>query len=242
MPLLKEELRAESPWTNPSAWHDRSMPLLKEELALRTDELGPDHPDTLTSMNDLAVSYAWAGQLDRALPLFEEVLALRKEKLGDDHPDTLTTLSGPRNGLQLRRPVRTVLAASRGYPGAPEGEAGPGPSRYPRNHEQARRSRYRDSDRLEKALPLLEQTLAFRKAKLGPGHPDTLTSMTNLAEGYQAAGQLGRPGRCMRKSRSSGNARPGPIRGAMPSPWPRPAGACSRSSGGPRPNRSSAKL
>ena len=43
-------------------------------------------------MNDLAVTYAWAGKLDRALALLEEVLALRKEKLGIGHPDTLATL------------------------------------------------------------------------------------------------------------------------------------------------------
>jgi tetratricopeptide (TPR) repeat protein len=42
----------------------------------------------------------------------------------------------------------------------------------------------------EKALPLLEQTLAKRKEKQAPDHPDTLLSMGNLALAYQAAGQL----------------------------------------------------
>jgi hypothetical protein len=49
---------------------------------------------------------------------------------------------------------------------------------------------YRDAGQLAKALPLWEQCLTIRKAKLGPDHPATLQSMNNLALGYHAAGQL----------------------------------------------------
>jgi hypothetical protein len=45
---------------------------------------------------------------------------------------------------------------------------------------------YRDAGRWPDALPLLEETLKLRKAKLGPDHPDTLISMNNLAGGYQS--------------------------------------------------------
>src|SRR5262249_20928000 len=51
-----------------------------------------DDPGTLTSMNNLASSYYFAGQLDRALPLYEETLKLRKAKLGADHSDTLLSM------------------------------------------------------------------------------------------------------------------------------------------------------
>ena len=39
------------------------------------------------------------------------------------------------------------------------------------------------------ALKLHEETLALRKAKLGPDHPDTLVSMNNLANSYDALGR-----------------------------------------------------
>ena len=39
------------------------------------------------------------------------------------------------------------------------------------------------------ALKLREETLALQKAKLGPDHPDTLTSMNNLANSYAALGR-----------------------------------------------------
>ena len=53
--------------------------------------LGPDHPDTLTSRNNLAYAYRAAGDLGRAIPLFEQTLTDRERVLGPDHPDTLTS-------------------------------------------------------------------------------------------------------------------------------------------------------
>jgi Tfp pilus assembly protein PilF len=41
----------------------------------------------------------------------------------------------------------------------------------------------------DRALPLLKETLALRKSKLGADDPQTLTSMSNLAFVYQAVGQ-----------------------------------------------------
>ena len=55
---------------------------------------GPDHPDTLYALHNLAVSCSDAGRLDEAIPLFEEVVRLRKAKLGPDHPFTLASADG----------------------------------------------------------------------------------------------------------------------------------------------------
>ena len=69
--------------------YDLAVEVLEKARATRKSKLGPDHPDTLTSMGNLAMGYLDAGKLDKALPLFEETLALMKAKLGPDHPDTL---------------------------------------------------------------------------------------------------------------------------------------------------------
>ena len=58
-----------------------------------TAELGREHPDTLTSMNNLAISYAYLHRHSDAAKLREETLALRDAKLGPDHHDTLDTMS-----------------------------------------------------------------------------------------------------------------------------------------------------
>ena len=49
---------------------------------------------------------------------------------------------------------------------------------------------YKAAGKLGQALPLLEETLKLRKAKLGADHPKTLISMHNLAMSYHAAGRL----------------------------------------------------
>ena len=71
---------------------DRAIVLLTKARATFAAVLGPDHPDTLTSMHTLATNYAAAGQNDRALKLGEEALTLVKAKLGPDHPDTLASM------------------------------------------------------------------------------------------------------------------------------------------------------
>src|SRR5437660_10077870 len=58
----------------------------------RQARLGVDHPDTLTTMNNLASAYWTAKQLDHAVPLFEATLKLSKAKLGPEHPRVLGTM------------------------------------------------------------------------------------------------------------------------------------------------------
>jgi hypothetical protein len=60
-------------------------------LAARERVLGPDHPDTLTSRNDLALGHRAVGRIDQAIALDEATLAARERVLGPDHRDTLTS-------------------------------------------------------------------------------------------------------------------------------------------------------
>jgi len=57
------------------------------------EKLGADHPDTLTSMVNLAEAYRNQGQLDKAEELSVQVVEIQKEKLGADHPDALTAMA-----------------------------------------------------------------------------------------------------------------------------------------------------
>jgi hypothetical protein len=67
-----------------------------EEQALATYRrvLGEDHPDTLSSMNNLAETRRDLGDLNGARELHEHALATRRRLLGDDHPDTQRMLAG----------------------------------------------------------------------------------------------------------------------------------------------------
>ena len=62
-------------------------------LAMREKALGPDHPDTASSLSNLAVLYYEQGKYTEAEPLCKRALAMREKALGPDHPDTATSLS-----------------------------------------------------------------------------------------------------------------------------------------------------
>jgi hypothetical protein len=55
--------------------------------------LGAEHPDTLTSMANLASTYSNQGWWKEAEGLFVQVMESRKRLLGTEHPDTLTSMA-----------------------------------------------------------------------------------------------------------------------------------------------------
>ena len=80
--------------------------------------LGPDHPDTLTTRNNLALAYQDAGRLDEAIGLHEQTLAARERVLGADHPDTLHS-EQPRPRLPGRGPHRRIVEETEPQPSDP---------------------------------------------------------------------------------------------------------------------------
>ena len=67
--------------------------LQMQEIETRKQVLGPEHPDTLSSMSDLAAVYWKQGRYKEAEELFLQVLETRKQALGSVHPSTLTSMS-----------------------------------------------------------------------------------------------------------------------------------------------------
>ncbi|KAJ4347684.1 hypothetical protein N0V85_009748, partial [Neurospora sp. IMI 360204] len=62
-------------------------------METRKAKLGADHPDTLTSMANLASTLWKQGRWDEAEKLDMQVMETFKTKLGADHPDTLTSMA-----------------------------------------------------------------------------------------------------------------------------------------------------
>jgi hypothetical protein len=59
-------------------------------METRSRVLGQEHPDTLTSIANLASTYMNQGQWKQAEELNVQVTETRKRVLGQEHPDTLT--------------------------------------------------------------------------------------------------------------------------------------------------------
>jgi serine/threonine protein kinase len=156
---------------------------LERTLMLRRGALGPESPDTLMALKDLARMNFYEGRYDQAEPLYQQALEGLRRVRGPEDWATLAVL----NDL-------AVLAYFKGRYGQAE-----------RLFEQALDGRRRalgpdHRDTLEtmnnlamlynmqgrpvQAEPLVVQVLEGMRRVRGPEHPDTLTLMNNLAMCY----------------------------------------------------------
>ena len=90
---------------------------------LRERELGPEHPRTLASMNNLAGAIC-QGRYAEAEKLHREVLELQKKVLGPEHPDTLRSMNNLANAIadqarfaEAEKLYREVLEIRKRVPG-----------------------------------------------------------------------------------------------------------------------------
>ncbi|RYP11797.1 hypothetical protein DL767_010722 [Monosporascus sp. MG133] len=73
--------------------YDEAEQMHRQELQLSQAVLGREHPDTLTSMNNLALVLNSQGKYDEAEQMHRQALALREAVLGRKHPSTLTNMN-----------------------------------------------------------------------------------------------------------------------------------------------------
>jgi serine/threonine protein kinase len=167
---------------------ERAIHQLERAVTLRRQVLGPDHPDTLSAMNRIAVAYQNAGRLSQAIALFEESLQRRRSQFGPDHPDTLASMSHLATAYRDTGRLAEALPLLEQALSRRRATLGP-------DHPETLQSMsnlaqvYHAAGRSANALPLLEQTLDRHRAKLGPDHPNTLGSMKSLADSYADLGR-----------------------------------------------------
>jgi hypothetical protein len=65
--------------------------LQEQVLRVRRRVLGEEHPDTLSSMNNLAGTLHAQGDLPGARMVLDQVLNVRRRVLGKEHPDTVNS-------------------------------------------------------------------------------------------------------------------------------------------------------
>jgi Tfp pilus assembly protein PilF len=75
------------------AGYSAARQLHERALAIREKVLGPEHPDTAQSLNNLGVLLKEHGDLAGARPLYERALAIREKVLDPEHPDTAQSLN-----------------------------------------------------------------------------------------------------------------------------------------------------
>ncbi|KAJ5532069.1 P-loop containing nucleoside triphosphate hydrolase protein [Penicillium frequentans] len=164
-----------------------------EELSVQVIEarrqvLGPEHPDTLMSMSNLAHTYQYQGRWKEAEELSVQVIEARRQVLGPEHPDTLVSISNLASTYQYQgrwkeaEELNVQVIEARNQVLGPEH-----PDTLISISNLA--STYQHQGRWKEAEELNVQVMEAHKRLLGPEHPDTLISMSNLASTYQHQGR-----------------------------------------------------
>ena len=160
--------------------YEEAKPLYNRALEIRERVLGPDHPETATSLNNLAALYYNQGWYEEAEPLYKRALEIVKWVLGPDHPDMATSLN---NLASLYNNQGRYEEAEPLYKRALEiVERVLGPE-HPDTATSLNNLAiiYNNQGRYEEAEPLYKRALEISERVLGPDHPDTAISLNNLA-------------------------------------------------------------
>ncbi|MEA2678735.1 MAG: hypothetical protein QOK03_457 [Candidatus Binataceae bacterium] len=162
------------------AAYGQARPLFERALSIHEKALGPEHPNTATSLANLALLLQDQGDFAGARPLLERSLAIIEKVWGPEHRDTATSLHN----------LASLLRASGDLAGARplierdlmicEKLLGP-------EHPDTATSLHAlalllmEQGDLGGARPLFERALMIYEKVLGTEHPHTAVSLNSLA-------------------------------------------------------------
>ncbi|KAF2630919.1 kinesin light chain 1 [Macroventuria anomochaeta] len=160
----------------------------QQVLSVRKKVLGPEHPDTLTSMSNLALALSNQGKYAEAEEMDSETLRLSKKVSGDEHPHTLASMNN----------VAAALSGQGKYAEAEEmdretlrlrkkvlGDEHPDTLTSMSNLALA----LSNQGKYAEAEEMGSETLRLSKKVSGDEHPHTLASMNNVAAALSGQGK-----------------------------------------------------
>ena len=162
-----------------TAKYKEAEQILRQVIELRMKVLGPKHPITLSSRNNLALVLHSQGKHEEAEQIHRQTLELTIEVLGPKHPETLAIMTNLANTLNSQgkheaeqmhqQTVELTLEVL-------------GPKHLDTLISMENLALMLVSQlKHEEAEQIYRQTLELSMEVLGPKHPDTLISMNNLA-------------------------------------------------------------
>jgi tetratricopeptide (TPR) repeat protein len=156
----------------PLAASAQARPLYERALAIDEMALGPEHPDTADSLENLAGLLYLQGDLVGARPFFERALAIREKALGSEHPETATSL----NNLALLLQAEGDLVGARALleRALAIDEMAPGPEHSDIAIKISNLGRVlRDLGEIPQAERMFERATAIGERTIGTDHPIT---------------------------------------------------------------------
>jgi tetratricopeptide (TPR) repeat protein len=154
--------------------------IAEESLVLAVGKFGPDHPQVVTSLNNLAELNYRQDRYAEAEPLYKRCLAIDEKALGSGYPDVgqclnnLALLYNAQDRYAEAEPIfKRALAIAEKALGAEH----PDVATELNNLAEL----YRAQGRYAEAEQLFKRALAIHEMALGADHPDVATAFNNLA-------------------------------------------------------------
>lgn len=166
---------------------EAARPYFERALDIREQVLGPEHPDTAQSLNNLALLLKDQGEYAAARPYLERARQICEQALGQNHSHTANALNNLAGLLQDQGDYEAAQPLYEQALQIFEETLGP-------DHPDTARTLnnlalvLKDQGDYGTARPLYERALQIREETLGPEHPATATSLNNLAALFQAEG------------------------------------------------------
>jgi len=169
--------------------YDEGLEAFEELLRLRTNHLGPDHPDVAVTLADTALVYASDGRSEKAVQLLTEANAALAAAVGEMHPILATTTNTMAIAhLDLGRTDQAVQAARKALSIA-EVVRSPGHSEIAMCRTTLGFALHENGEHAE-ALEESLKALADFEVALGKRHPHIGVVNTNIGEMYYQQGRL----------------------------------------------------
>ena len=162
---------------------------LTDSVTQACDALGPHHPDTLASRNNLAGTYRASGRLDKAIALYEQTLEDSIRVLGTDHPSTLTSRLNLAGAYQAAGRLDEAITLYEQVFSGRSRVLGP-------DHRSTLTARdeladaYLEAGRFDEAITLKKQILTDAMRIMDPDSPGASAERNSLAATYRDAGRL----------------------------------------------------
>ncbi|TVY62681.1 Nephrocystin-3 [Fusarium oxysporum f. sp. cubense] len=162
--------------------------IVRMSVEAREKVLGKEHPDTLSSMNNLALALQDQGKYGEAEKIHRQTLELIEKVLGKEHPNTLSSMNNLALALQDQGKYKEAKGIHRQTLELKEKVLG-------KEHRDTLMSMNNLANVLdsmgqhEEAEEMHRQTLELSDKVLGKEHPETLSSMNNLASVLKSMGQ-----------------------------------------------------
>ena len=176
---------------NNLGYQDKALEYFQKDLRIREEVLGPDHPDTAKTYNNIGSVYGDMGDYGKALEYFQKDLRISEKLLGPNHPSTAGTYCS----------IGEVYRAMGDYDKALEylQKALKINEEVPELNHPSTAAMYNNiglvyiaMGNYDKALEYLQKALRIGEEVMGPDHPNTATIYNNIGGIYEDMGDNGK--------------------------------------------------